>query len=53
MEGADEIRSSTQQISDEFHEMYRQMTDPEEIEKQKLKQTRKEYVDEQKEDSGI
>lgn len=48
-----DFRSGTQQISDEFHEMYRKMTDPEEIEKEKLKTTRKDYVAEQTEDSGL
>ena len=49
----DDFRSGKEQTSDELHRMYKEMTDPEEIEKARLKKMRNENVQEQIEDNGF
>jgi hypothetical protein len=47
------MRSGKQQVKEEFGELYKQFTDPVEIEKAKIKKERDEKINEQKEDYGI
>lgn len=47
------MRSGKQQVKDEFAAVYKQMTDPEEIEKARIKKERDEKISQQKEDYGI
>jgi hypothetical protein len=47
------MRSSEQQLKDELDQMYKTLTDPEEIQKRKVIRQRETQVKEQKEDYGI
>lgn len=48
-----ENRPEQSEISEGFHDLYRKMTDPEEQEKEVIKNQRKEYVSEQNDDAGL
>lgn len=52
-EKVNDFRGGQQQSSEELHRMYKEMTDPEEIEKARLKKQRAENVQEQIEDNGF
>jgi putative ubiquitin-RnfH superfamily antitoxin RatB of RatAB toxin-antitoxin module len=47
------MRPLKQQLKDEFAELYRKMTDPEEIRKERLKNERQERLNEQTQDYGL
>lgn len=48
-----EYKSSKEQMNEEFHQMYRELTDPEEISKQKVLKNREKQAKENKEDFGL
>ena len=48
-----DLRSSHQQLRDELDQMYRELTDPEEISKQKVLKNREKLAQENKEDYGL
>ena len=47
------VRSGQQQMNEEMAEMYKRMTDPEEIEKERMRQQEKKDVDEIINDAGL
>jgi hypothetical protein len=47
------LRSSKQQLREDFEEMYKQMTDPEEIDKKRRRREREERIKSNIEDYGL
>ncbi len=47
------MRSSQEQLKDELNQMYRELTDPEEISKKKVIKNREKQVEEATQDYGL
>lgn len=47
------MRSSQQQLNEDLHRMYRELTDPEEIAKRKVIKNREKQAQEKQEDYGL
>lgn len=47
------MRSSQQQLKDELDQMYKELTDPEEISKRKVIKNREKQAEETKQDYGL